>query len=356
MDIKFEHKIFQFKTPSGTSRGILTEKQAWFIQIMENGKIGLGECSVIPGLSPDYESIEQYEKLLSKLRELASAINLTDFEGQKEYDLLTAIKEKTRIYSDFEKYPSLLFGFESAVLNWSAGKSELYFDTPFYQGEQKIPINGLVWMGSPDFMKNQIADKVELGFNCIKMKVGAINFESEIELLSSIRNAHPKDKMILRVDANGAFTKENVHERLTKLAQLDLHSIEQPIAPNQHESMADLCLENILPIALDEELIGIHSKEDKIKLLDNIKPQYIILKPSLHGGILGSKEWIELAKERNIDWWMTSALESNLGLACIAQFTSKFPIDKHHGLGTGSLYLNNTESRLKVESGEILFK
>lgn len=355
MDIRFEHRIFQFKTPSGTSRGVLTEKQAWFIQILENGKIGLGECSVITGLSPDFESIEQYENALAKLQEQASSINFTEFEGLKEYDLLSEIKEKITIYSDFEKYPSLLFGFESAVLNWSSGKSEMYFDTLFYQGKQKISINGLVWMGSPDFIKNQMAEKIELGFNCIKMKVGAIDFESELKLLSTLRNAHSKDKMILRVDANGAFTKENVRERLTKLAKLDLHSIEQPISPNQHELMAELCNEKILPIALDEELIGIHSKEDKIKLLDNIKPQYIILKPSLHGGILGSKEWIELAKERNINWWMTSALESNVGLACIAQFTSTFPIDKHHGLGTGSLYMNNTESRLRVENGEVFF-
>ena len=356
MDIKFDHKIFQFKNPSGTSRGVLTEKQAWFIRINENGKTGLGECSVIPGLSPDFESSDQYEKLLTKLQVLASVVNLTDFEDLKEYDLLTAIKGKTTIYSEFEKFPSLLFGFESAILNWAGGQTELYFDTPFYSGEQNIPINGLVWMGSHEFMENQMDEKVQHGFNCIKMKVGAIDFESELKLLTTIRNAHPKEKMILRVDANGAFTKENVRERLHKLAELGLHSIEQPIAPNQHQLMAELCSENILPIALDEELIGVHAKEDKLNLLDKIKPQYIILKPSLHGGILGAKEWIQLAEERNIDWWITSALESNVGLACIAQFTSMFSIDKHHGLGTGSLYVNNTESRLQVENGEIFFK
>ncbi len=355
MNVHFDHHVFQFKTPSGTSRGILTEKHAWFIEIEDQGKKGKGECSVIPGLSPDFENETQYLALIVRLQKELSSVQLVEFQELKEFELLQKIKEKTNIYTRFGQYPSLIFGFETAILDWSTGGKELFFDTSFSKGQQKIPINGLVWMGSPEFMKEQMSEKVEQGYNCIKMKVGAIDFDQEIELLSTIRANYSPKEMILRVDANGAFTSDNVRERLQKLAELGIHSIEQPISSGQHALMAELCFEHILPIALDEELIGIQTVADKITLLDAVKPQYIILKPSLHGGILGSQEWIALAEERNIDWWMTSALESNLGLACIAQFTSTFDISKHHGLGTGSLYINNRTSRLTVKDGMIFY-
>lgn len=355
MKLSFEHKVFHFKNPSGTSRGILTEKQAWFLHLEFKRKVGLGECSIIPGLSPDFISKEQYEIDLEKLVQLVSSTNWNFLEDAREIELLNLVKSKTDIYKEFGGFPSILFGFEMALLNWQSGDLQQFFDNNFSQGKVKIPINGLIWMGESAFMQAQMKEKVEQGFNCIKMKVGAIDFEKEIELLRELRSNHSPAEMILRVDANGAFVESNVRERLKALADLKIHSIEQPIKPGQIELMKDLCSENILPIALDEELIGIHSAEEKRELLSTIRPQYIILKPSLHGGILSCQEWITIAEELQIGWWMTSALESNVGLNCIAQFTAQYPIDKHHGLGTGSLYSDNIQSKLRVENGFIAF-
>jgi o-succinylbenzoate synthase len=355
LKVSFEHKIFQFKTPSGTSRGILTEKHAWFLTLSANGKIGIGECSIIPGLSPDFDSSAQYEAASEQLKTTLEKIDFNAFSTFPEFELLEAIQSQTAIYRQFKKFPSLLFGFETAILNWSSKFPGHYFNTPFSRGEAKIPINGLVWMGKSDFMRDQMNEKIAQGFNCIKMKVGAIDFQAELDILADFRRNHTPEEMTLRVDANGAFKESVVRDKLKQLAAFHIHSIEQPIEVGQHKLMAELCKENILPIALDEELIGITKLEDKIKLLDKIQPQFIILKPSLHGGILSSREWIELAEARNIGWWMTSALESNVGLACIAEFTSTYPINKHHGLGTGSLYVNNIPSNLSVEKGCIFY-
>jgi o-succinylbenzoate synthase len=356
MKLSFEHKIFHFKNPSGTSRGILTEKQAWFLHIESEGKIGLGECSVIPGLSPDFGSKDQYEAILEDLITEVESIEWTTFSTLKEITLLEKVKSQTNIYKKFGKYPSIVFGFEMAILNWQSGNLQHFFNNDFTNGKVKIPVNGLIWMGGIDFMQAQMREKVEQEFNCIKMKIGAIDFEKEISLLTELRSKNPADKMILRVDANGAFNETNVRERLKALATLEIHSIEQPIRPGQIDLMKQLCEENILPIALDEELIGIYSTEEKQSLLTAMQPQYIILKPSLHGGILSCMEWITIAENRNIDWWITSALESNVGLNCIAQFTAQYPINKHHGLGTGSLYTDNVESKLKVKKGYISLK
>lgn len=356
MNVSFEHKVFDFKTPSGTSRGVLTEKHAWFLTISEGDKTGIGECSIIPGLSPDFENEDEYESLLREFSTAIKTINLRDFERYSEFEILEEIKSKTSFFTDLSEYPSLLFGFETALLSWSSKSAAKYFNTPFSRSEARIPINGLVWMGNMAFMCEQMHKKVDQGFDCIKMKVGAIDFAAEVEILEDFRKNHSADDMILRVDANGAFKEADVREKLEILSQFDIHSIEQPIEVGQYDLMAELCKENILPIALDEELIGIITKKEKESLLDKIKPQYIILKPSLHGGILSCKEWIKLAEERNIGWWMTSALESNLGLECIAQFTATYPIDKHHGLGTGSLYVNNLSSGLTVEEGKIFYR
>jgi o-succinylbenzoate synthase len=355
MTFSFEHKIFHFKNPSGTSRGILTEKEAWFLHFEVDGKIGKGECSILPGLSPDFESKEQYESILVELCNALEVINWRAFSLCKEIDLLENLKLKTDLYNQFQAFPSILFGFEMAVLNWQSGNLDLFFDNDFSRGKVKIPINGLIWMGETDFMQKQINEKVEQDFNCIKMKVGAIDFDKEIKLLGKFRSQYSPEKMTIRVDANGAFDESNVRERLTALAALKIHSIEQPIQPGQIELMRNLCLEQILPIALDEELIGVHSTADKRALVQTIRPQYLILKPSLHGGILSCQEWIAIAEDLNVGWWMTSALESNVGLNCIAQFTGQFPIEKHHGLGTGSLYTDNIKSDLKVENGFISF-
>jgi L-alanine-DL-glutamate epimerase-like enolase superfamily enzyme len=256
--------------------------------------------------------------------------------------------------SELEVFPSILFGIETALLGLK-NKMKL-FDTPFTRGEVGMPINGLIWMGSKEFMLQQIEEKLNAGFSCLKMKIGAIDFENELDILSSIRKRFSASEIEFRVDANGAFHPNQALEKLEKLAKFELHSIEQPIKAGQREEMANLCAQTPLPIALDEELIGIVGVENKKRLLDTIKPQYIILKPSLHGGILGSKEWIQLACQQNIPWWMTSALESNVGLNCITQFASTFENALPQGLGTGGLYENNTPSKLQIEKGCIYLK
>ncbi|MBW7867644.1 MAG: o-succinylbenzoate synthase [Brumimicrobium sp.] len=331
---KFEKKVFEFKRPAGTSRGILNDKKAWFISVWDDSNpsiVGVGECSIIPNLSSDYIDDFFYEM---KIKEVVDNV---------QYFIDNPI--------ELETFPSIYFGLEMALLDLENGGKSLFFDTDFSKGKMGIPINGLIWMGAPDFMFEQIQQKLEEGYSCIKMKIGAIDFNEEIKLLEGIRSQFSSDKITLRVDANGAFTPADAPEKLKKLAELSIHSIEQPIKSGQVREMAKLCEMNILPIALDEELIGIYDPLVKGRLLDDIKPQYIILKPSLIGGFKGAKEWIELAEKRNIPWWITSALESNVGLNAIAQFTSTFQIEREQGLGTGMLYVNNVPSPMFIEKG-----
>ncbi|MDX2359830.1 MAG: o-succinylbenzoate synthase [Crocinitomicaceae bacterium] len=333
LSASFFKKIFHFKRPSGTSRGVLTEKHAWFIEIWDpqNPSIkGLGECSIIPGLSPDFTDFESYEKKLTTVCQ-----NLNDDTGD---------------------WPSIKFGMETALLDLMNGGTGVIFDNDFTNGKIRLPINGLIWMGEESFMREQIEEKLAQGFTTIKMKIGAINFETEFALLTSIRKKYTEEQITLRVDANGAFSPEDAADKLQRLTSLNIHSIEQPIKAGQWKEMKSLCSTTQLPIALDEELIGINDLDDKIDLLDTIQPQYIILKPSLHGGISGSKEWIQLAEERNIPWWITSALESNIGLNAICQFTAEYAINLPQGLGTGSLYTDNIPSDLVVEAGEIYLR
>ncbi len=329
--LSFEKKTFVFKRPSGTSRGVLTEKHAWFLTVWEeeNPEVkGIGECSIIPGLSPDFESFEDYEAKLERF--------CSDPENE-----------------DLTEWPSIKFGWESALLDLKSGGKRLYFDNAFSRGETSLPINGLIWMGEEAFMREQIEDKISAGFTTIKMKIGAIDFETELKLLQSIRDRYSKEEITLRVDANGAFDSEEALDKLKELDRLDIHSIEQPIRQGNWDAMYDLCRKTPLPIALDEELIGINESEEKKRLLDTIQPQFIILKPSLHGGISGTQEWIALAEERNIPWWMTSALESNIGLEVICQLAGNYDNDLPQGLGTGSLYVENEPSDLVVENGRI---
>ena len=335
----FEKRVFTFKRPGGTSRGVMTQKKAWFISVWDEknpSNVGIGECSIIEGLSPDYESDAQYESRLDYVIR-----NINNF-----------LDDSSRLKDE----PSILFGLEMARLDFESGGKRLFYDTNFYHGKDTIPINGLIWMGEPSFMAEQIEAKLAQGFSCIKMKIGAIDFEQEIKLLKGIRKDYNKDQITLRVDANGAFTPGDAAQKLKRLAELDIHSIEQPIKPKQWKEMYKLCKANHLPIALDEELIGVNEREDKIDLLDSIRPQYIILKPSLMGGFHGTAEWIRLAEERHIPWWITSALESNIGLDAIAQFTSQYQVTLPQGLGTGSLYTNNIESTLAIEKGRIYHK
>lgn len=340
MIARFRYTPLDFKRPAGTSRGVLLQKHSWIIEIEKDGIVGLGECSIIPGLSPDYQSNEQYEQ---KLEEVVNAICS---EVLHEKNAAIVLKD----------FPSLLFGVECAFLDLKNGGKQIYFQNDFSAGTKKIDINGLIWMGDEAFMKAQIEDKLAQGFTTIKMKIGAIQFDTEIQLLTSIRTNFPKEQITLRVDANGAFTLDEAKVKLAQLAALDIHSIEQPIKAGQWLQMADLCKETPLPIALDEELIGINDYIKKQELLQTIKPQYIILKPSLHGGIAGTREWIELAQHQNIDWWMTSALESNIGLKAICDFTAEYDTSLPQGLGTGGLYITNFESKLTVEQGKIFWK
>lgn len=333
----FEKKTFFFKTPSGTSRGVLTEKHAWFLSLRStmDAFIAVGECSIIPGLSPDFVDFEHYE---NKLTEVCNNI---DFY----VDNLKTL----------ENYPSILFGLETALLSLKQRDAFKLFDTPFVRGECGIPINGLIWMGSKEFMLQQIEEKLEQGFTCLKMKVGAIDFQQELEILKGIRSRFSHDDIELRVDANGAFSVKDALTRLDQLSKFHLHSIEQPIKQGQIHEMADLCRNTPLPIALDEELIGVNGIENKQQLLSQIKPQFIILKPSLHGGLMGCTEWIYIAENEKIPWWITSALESNVGLNPIAQFASTFVNKLPQGLGTGGLYTNNSASHLEIKKGVIYF-
>lgn len=330
MRARYSKKTFHFKRPSGTSRGILTEKHAWFIEVWHDAHpevIGVGECSIIPGLSPDFIDFESYER---KLTEVCADLQ-----------------------SDLSDWPSIKFGVETALLDLQNGGKGIIFQNDFITGNRKIPINGLIWMGDAAFMQEQIEAKLAEGFTTIKLKIGAIDFQSELDLLRSIRERYSKEEITLRVDANGAFSIDEAQTKLAALAELGIHSIEQPIRQGQWDEMRKLCKNTPLPIALDEELIGVNEIEQKKDLLNTIQPQYIILKPSLHGGIEGTQAWITLAEQRNIPWWITSALESNVGLNAICQLTAEYTNDLPQGLGTGSLYTDNIPSNLKVQNGTI---
>ena len=334
MKATFKKYTLQFKNPSGTSRGVLKTKDTYFLTLKNSGKFGIGECGIFRGLSvddrPDYED---------KLAWVCDNIQ----KGEKE------------LHNQLEEFPSLQIGVETAFKSLAAKDPFHIYPSQFTRGESEIPINGLVWMGESSFMKSQILEKLKQGFTCIKMKIGAIDFKSELDLLKSIRKDFSVSDIELRVDANGAFSHAEALEKLKYLSDLDIHSIEQPIKKGQWQEMARLCEDTPLPIALDEELIGIFSEEQKKKLLETIQPQYIILKPSLIGGFKGSDTWISLSEKRGIGWWITSALESNIGLNAIAQYTFSKNSLLPQGLGTGSLFTNNMDSPLEVCNGKLQY-
>ena len=327
-------RTLHFKQPAGTSRGVYTTRQSWFITITSPDapdRKGMGECAPLPDLSCD--AIPEYERILT------SICNMFALTGKLNHDML-------------RPYPSMLFGLETALLSFERGGDQL-FDTPFARGEEGIPINGLVWMGNYDEMLARLESKMQEGFRCVKLKIGAIDFDKELDLIRHIRSAFTKEQ---RVDANGGFTPDDAMNRLEQLAKYDIHSIEQPIRQHQWPDMAQLCKNTPLPIALDEELIGVNIVSMKEHLLDTIRPQYIILKPSLHGGMTGSREWIRMAKERGIGSWITSALESNVGLNAIAQFASDVygpAITMPQGLGTGMLFTDNIPMPLEIKGDQL---
>ena len=331
-----EKYTLKFKRPSGTSRGILIEKDSWFIRVWkieDPDTVGIGEASIIKTLSPEWS--EQYPIFLKAVVENINAHIATNLETLREW-------------------PSIYFAIETALKDLENGGKQLLFPSPFTNNHAPIRINGLVWMGEQAFMLEQIKAKINAGFNCIKLKIGAIDFEQELALLQFIRTHYSAEEIEIRVDANGAFSPENALKKLEQLAQFDLHSIEQPIRQGQHEMMTALCRKTPLPIALDEELIGIHDPAAKKQLIEAIQPQYIILKPSLVGGFKGTDEWINAAESHDIAWWITSALESNIGLNAIAQYTYTKNNPLPQGLGTGQLYTNNIPSPLVIREGQLV--
>ncbi|GEQ86580.1 o-succinylbenzoate synthase [Patiriisocius marinistellae] len=334
MKANFKKHTLEFKRPSGTSRGVLKKKETYFLILVKEGKKGIGECGLLKGLSiddrPDYEI---------KLQWVCDNIDL----GFK------------KLYDECLEFPSIQIGIETAFKSLKSTDPFQIFPSNFSHGKASIEINGLVWMGDKNFMKTQIAEKLKQGFGCVKMKIGAIDFETEIDLLKSIRKNFGPEEIELRVDANGAFNFHDALEKLKTLSDLQLHSIEQPIMQGLWEKMAHLCEKSPLPIALDEELIGIFSEEKKKQLLQTIKPHYIILKPSFIGGFEGSDSWILEAQKLGIGWWITSALESNVGLNAISQYTFTKNSTLPQGLGTGSLYKNNIPSPLEVNNGKIKY-
>lgn len=351
MEIHIEKKLLHFKKPSGTSRGILYDKPSWILSMrLSNGQTAFGECSVIPGLSPDFIDENQYErKLVDLKKEVESEWSEEEF---KQVVVFTSMKWKNFIQT-WRSYPSIILGIESLARDVYHGGKGLIFESGFTRKEFSIPINGLIWMGDESFMLEQMEQKLADGFSTIKMKVGAIEWKKEYALLEQLRRRFSSQELTLRVDANGAFTPESVIPILTQLGELDVHSIEQPIQPGQINAMSKLCKHSPIGIALDEEMIGIHEREQKEALLKMIAPQFIVLKPSLHGGFHGCTEWIQLAEENQIAWWMTSALESSIGLNAIAQFTATFSDLLPQGLGTGGLYTNNFDSSLVVSKGQL---
>jgi o-succinylbenzoate synthase len=334
MIASFKKYTLQFKQASGTSRGVYTTRDTWFISLTNGSHTGIGECAPLPGLS-----IENISKMNSKLLQVCEEI---DFFSSFPEELLA--------------WPSIQFGLETALLDLKNGGNQILFPSAFTRGEQGIPINGLIWMGTPEFMKQQIRTKLDGGFRCIKMKIGALDFETEFELLKSIRKEFSPEQITLRVDANGAYSYQVALENLKRLSDLQIHSIEQPIESGRWNEMAELCRQSSVPIGLDEELIGISRRSEMQKLMETIRPAYLILKPSLHGGISGCEKWIEMADKYNCGWWITSALESNIGLNAIAQWTFQLNPKGEQGLGTGQLFTNNFPSSLEIEGDRLWFR
>jgi o-succinylbenzoate synthase len=332
----YKHTL-NFRFEAGTSRGVLKNKDSWFIKLWDSDSpqtYGLGEAGPLRGLSPDFHDVE------NQLKSICQTIN-------------DGIEDKQSIFHKIKNYISVQFAFETAFNDLENGGNRMIYKNDFYAGKLKIPINGLVWMGDKSFMKNQISEKIYKGYNTIKLKIGAIDFDEELDLLAFIRSQFNKIDLEIRVDANGAFEPELALEKLKRLSEFDIHSIEQPIKPGQWEEMAHLCEKSPISIALDEEIIG-HNPLN-MDLLKTIKPQYIILKPSLLGGLEASQKWVKNAENEGIGWWLTSALESNVGLNAIAQFCAELKTKLPQGLGTGQLYFNNFDSPLTILNGFLYY-
>ena len=352
LQAKLIPRTFHFDFDARTSRGSMKDKHSWFIKLWhdhEPGVFGLGECGPLPGLSidhkPDLEPVLQHA--IGKM--VGSKVAISDAGLELVYHFLSVSLGREFIMQN----PAVFFALETALLDLLHGGKRVIFRNAFLD-KKPIPINGLIWMGGLDFMLQQIEIKIRDGFRCIKLKVGGIDFEKECDVLQYIRRKYFRENIVIRLDANGAFRTDDVLYKLKELSRFDVHSIEQPI--KQHSPfLSELCRTSPIPVALDEELIGIGEREKKEQLLKEIQPQFLILKPSLHGGLYGCREWIELAQKNNIGWWITSALESNIGLNAISQFASEYDLKIPQGLGTGQIYSDNFQSPLTVKSGQLLY-
>ena len=376
--LKAKYSLYNlnFKEPSGTSRGVLLQKETWYISIWDDinpNIVGKGECAIFRGLS--FEDDPQYEKMLlwvcNNINMLMPYMHKSylqeENEDQEDEDGILKrnssfnnyeiqdIKQITEFFNKIKDYSSIIFGVETAIRDLKNGGKGIIFPSDFTLGLGEIEINGLIWMGEKLTMQKRIEDKLKNNFHCIKLKIGAIDFASEIELIKSIRKRYSYHDIELRVDANGAFDPKNALQKLDLLSKYNLHSIEQPIKQGNWKEMSKLCSVTPLAIALDEELIGVNNNSDKIAMLSLIKPQYIILKPALVGGYKGAKEWIKIAQKNKIKWWITSALESNIGLNALAQWTYTLNNPLPQGLGTGALFTNNTYSPLKLIGSKLKF-
>jgi len=344
---RFIPYTLRFKFEAGTSRGVLTTKQNYLVECKsENfpGCFGYGEAGPLVGLSVD--DIPDFDV---HLNHLVHALEGLRFSTKPE-ELLFQLKDTVPA-----QFPSMRFALETALLDLIHGGKRRILANHFYDKQTPIPINGLVWMGEKEAMWKQVEEKLAAGFTCIKIKIGALDFDQECALLGLIREQFPSSGITIRVDANGAFSPEEAMDKLKRLASYGIHSIEQPIRQGNVVDMARLCAHSPVPIALDEELIGVDTLEEKIKLLKAIRPQFIILKPTLLGGLLSSKEWIDIAEELGIGWWITSALEGNIGLNAVAQFTATYAPNMPQGLGTGQLYHNNISSPLSIVNGTLIY-
>lgn len=334
MKANYRKYFLKFKNPSGTSRGVMIEKETWFIILEKDKKKGIGECGILRGLSVD-DRHDYEEKLQWVCDNIHLGVNL--------------------LWESLIEFPSIQFGVEMAFQSLGSKNPFLLFPSEFTESQKSIPINGLIWMGEASFMKRQIEEKLANGFRCIKLKIGAIDFDKELQLLRFVRDNFTPEQIEIRVDANGAFNLDLALNKINQLSEFKIHSIEQPVKKNHTDSMAELCKNTPIPIALDEELLGVFFMQEKEDLLQKIKPQYIILKPSFIGGFRGTKEWISIAEKYNIGWWITSALESNIGLNAIAQWTFLQKNSMPQGLGTGALYTNNFISPLQVSEGQLWY-
>lgn len=333
LQAKISEQTLIFKKPATTSRGSYSERRIFYLTIWNSNNPlvrGVGECAPLKGLSID--DVPEYESILHKL-------------------VVQINKNKATEDFDFDSFPSIKFGLETALLDLKFGGKKIIYQNFYAIGRQGLPINGLIWMDTLDAMKTEALDKIEKGFDCIKVKIGALRFEDDCELLDFIRKQKKGKELIIRVDANGAFQPDEALDKLKALKHFNIHSIEQPIRKGQLEAMSALCSKSPIPIALDEELIGYREESEFERLLSKIKPKFIVLKPNLVGGFVQCEKWIKVAESLKIQWWITSALESNIGLNAIAQYTANFSSKIHQGLGTGNLYINNVPPYTKIEKG-----